>query len=155
MKKIKYVVLFLSIFSVGCSSFNKHGDINVESDVAKIKAIFAAHDKKEAGLEEYLPSVADDIILMAHNQKVVEGKEAYKAHLANSAKAGDLKIKHELISSYSYSDVVIARGKASGSFKPAGQAKGFEFQTKNIFIFRRLASGELSVWQIMFNMDPK
>jgi hypothetical protein len=50
--------------------------------------------------------------------------------------------------------VVIARGRAIGSFTPHGGSTASNFETKNVFIFRRVANGNLEVWQIIFNDAP-
>jgi ketosteroid isomerase-like protein len=125
-----------------------------KEDKAAIQAIFATHDRLAPGLDEYMRAVADDIILMPNGGKVVEGKAAYRQHVLDFYGAGAIQIRHEVIEVYSYPELVIARGRAVGSFTPPGGAAS-SFETRNVFVFRRLANGTLSVWQIIYNDAPR
>lgn len=139
---------------LACTHVNREPKVNNTSDRQQIMSIFDSHDKLSLGLDDYLSAVADDVILMAHDSRVIVGKEAYRQHIVDAWATGKLEIKHELIASYSYPGLVIARGRAVGAFTPSGTGNTYPFETKNVFIFRRLVSGELQVWQIIFNMDP-
>ncbi len=124
------------------------------ADRTRIEKIFAAHDKLQAGLDEYMASVASDIILMPNGGAAIEGKAAYLQHVKGFYASGTIQIRHELIEVYSYPEVVIARGRAIGSFTPHGGSTASNFETKNVFIFRRAKNGSLEVWQIIFNDTP-
>ena len=122
-----------------------------KNDKATIQSILAAHDKLAPGLEEYMRSVADDIVLMPNGGKLVEGKAAYRQHVADFYASGSIQIRHEVVEVHSFPDVVIARGRAVGTYAPPGGGATNSFQTRNLFVFRRLENGELRVWQIIFN----
>jgi ketosteroid isomerase-like protein len=122
-------------------------------DSQRIRAIFAAHDRLQPGLEEYMGHVADDLILMPNGGPLVEGKAAYLQHVKDFYAAGTIQIRHELVEAYSYPEVVIARGRAVGTFTPPGGTAS-AFETRNMFVFRRLKDGSLKVWQIIFNNVP-
>jgi ketosteroid isomerase-like protein len=124
------------------------------ADRKRIERIFAAHDKLQPGLDEYMASVASDIILMPNRGDAIEGKAAYLQHVKEFYASGTIQIRHELIEVYSYPEVVIARGRAVGRFTPHGGSTASTFETKNVFIFRRLENGNLEVWQIIFNDAP-
>ena len=124
------------------------------ADRARIEKILAAHDKLQAGLDEYMGFVASDIILMPNGGAAIEGKAAYLQHVKDFYASGEIQIRHELIEVYSYPEVVIARGRAVGSFTPHGGSTPSTFETKNVFIFRRAKNGNLEVWQIIFNAAP-
>jgi ketosteroid isomerase-like protein len=124
------------------------------SDKARIERILAAHDRLQPGLDEYMASVAGDIILMPNGGAAIEGKPAYLQHVKDFYASGTIQIRHELIEVYSYPEVVIARGRAVGKFTPNGGSTTSAFETKNVFIFRRVANGNLEVWQIIFNDAP-
>jgi ketosteroid isomerase-like protein len=124
------------------------------TDKAQIERIFAAHDRLQAGLDEYMASVASDVILMPNGAAAIEGKAAYLQHVKDFYASGTIRIRHELIASYSYPDVVIARGRAVGTYTPPGGSTTNAFETKNVFIFRRRKDGTLEVWQIIFNDAP-
>lgn len=56
---------------------------------------------------------------------------------------------------YSYAEVVIVRGRAVGTYAAPGQQVSQSFETRNLFVFRRIPGGKLQVWQIIFNHVPK
>ena len=124
------------------------------NDKARIQAVFAAHDKLAPGLDEYMRSVADDILLMPNGGKIVEGKSAYRQHVMDFYASGTIQIRHEIVEVHSFPEVVIARGRAVGTFTPPGGGATNAFETHNLFVFRRLENGELRVWQIIFNNAP-
>lgn len=129
-------------------------DTDFSADRQKVDAIFAAHDRMKTGLDDYFKSVADDIILMPNGGPLVEGKSAYRKHIEDLLASGDMKIRHESVAVYSYPEIVVVRGRATGSFVGNGQTTTNLFETRNIFVLRRLGSGDLQVWQIIFNNIP-
>ena len=135
------------------SSFN--ASAGPATDRARIEQIFAAHDKLQAGLDEYMSSVAADIILMPNGAAAIEGKAAYLQHVKDFYASGSIQIRHELVEVYSFPEVVITRGRAVGKFTPPGGSATNTFETKNMFVFRRLKNGSLEVWQIIFNDSPQ
>jgi len=127
---------------------------NFAGDRAAIEAILAAHDRLAPGLETYMASVADDIVLIPQGGKMIEGKAEYRQHVMDFYASGSIQIRHEAIEIHSFPDVVIARGRATGTFTPPGGDATSSFETRNLFVFRRLADGKLQVWQIIFNYPP-
>ena len=123
-------------------------------DSARIRAIFAAHDRLQPGLEEYMSHVADDVILMPNGARAIEGKPAYRKHVEEFYSSGTIQIRHEVVEVYSFAEVVLVRGRAVGSFTAPGQQETNRFETKNVFVFRRSSNGELRVWQIIYNDSP-
>ncbi|MEO8062334.1 MAG: nuclear transport factor 2 family protein [Pseudomonadota bacterium] len=120
------------------------------ADRARIETILAAHDRLHPGLDEYMASVADDFILMPNRGALIEGKAAYRRHVLDFYNSGSIRIRHEVVEVHSFPEVVIARGRAVGTFTaPDGAVSAFE--TRNLFIFRRLADNKLQVWQIIYN----
>jgi len=127
---------------------------NPATDKTRIEQILAAHDKLQPALDEYMAAVANDIILMPNGGAAIEGKAAYLQHVKDFYASGTIQIRHELIEVYSYPEVVIARGRAVGKYTPPGGGAANAFETKNLFVFRRLKDGNLEVWQIIFNDAP-
>src|SRR5687768_1939169 len=107
------------------------------TDRTRIEQILAAHDRLQAGLDEYMADVAHDVILMPNGGAAIEGKAAYLQHVKNFYASGTIQIRHELIEVYSYPEVVIARGRAVGKYTPPGGGAANAFETKNLFVFRR------------------
>jgi ketosteroid isomerase-like protein len=120
------------------------------ADRARIETILAAHDKLHPGLDAYMDSVADDFILMPNRGALIEGKAAYRSHILDFYNSGSIRIRHEVVAVHSFPEVVIARGRAVGTFTAADGAVS-AFETRNLFIFRRLAENKLQVWQIIYN----
>ena len=115
--------------------------------------VYKNAENAAASLDAYLGHVADDVILMPNNATVIEGKAAYRKHIEDSLPHGQLVLRHELIAIYPFQDLVVARGRAIGTFTARGETTAHPFETKNIFLFRRSADG-LKVWQIIFNHSP-
>lgn len=145
-------VLVLSLAIAALGSLNAWA--GSAADKTRIEQILAAHDRLQPGLDEYMRSVAADVILMPNGGALIEGKAAYLQHVKDFYASGSIQIRHEVIEVYSYPEVVIARGRAVGKFTPPGASKTNAFETKNMFVFRRLKDGNLEVWQIVFNDSP-
>jgi len=153
--KTKLISYFLMIFLLGCQSSGYRNQIvDVSSDREKVEEIFNVFDMQMKGSDEYLKYLEDDVILMAHNVPEINGKEDYMEHIKENRSYGITEIEHKLIELYPYKELVIARGKAIGTFQANNSQDKMPFETKNMFVFRRLANGELSVWQTIFNMNP-
>lgn len=147
------IIILLCLFTMGCSSTGLKVDL--DSDKSQVLEIFSAADNQTAqGLVTYLENVDENIVLMPHNHPAVIGKSAYEQHIIQNWQGGTTMIKHELIEMTSFKDVVIARGRAIGTFRPNDSQDVFAFETKNMFVFKRDARGNLKVWQIIFNMQP-
>ncbi|MEM1127415.1 MAG: nuclear transport factor 2 family protein [Bacteroidota bacterium] len=145
-------LLLMGLLGVGCQT----PEASPHSDEAHILEIFAAADAQDLdGLDRYLTFVEEDVILMPHNQPTVHGKAAYRAHVVQGWESGATTITHGLTAVDAFNDVVIARGTARGTFQPTGSPDLYAFETKNIFIFKRTESGGLSVWRVIFNMNPE
>jgi ketosteroid isomerase-like protein len=125
------------------------------ADRARVEAILAAHDRLHAGLEDYMAAVSDDLILMPNGGRLVEGKAAYRKHVVDFYDSGNIRIRHEAIEVHSFAEVVIVRGRATGTFTPLGGGATSAFETRNLFVFHRLTDGRLKVWQIIFNDAPR
>ena len=91
---------------------------------------------------------------MPNGALAIEGKPAYRKHVEEFYASGTIRIQHQIIEVYSYPEVVIVRGRAVGSYTPPGGQTANTFETKNLFVLRRIANGELQVWQIIFNDSP-
>ncbi|HTU65281.1 MAG TPA: nuclear transport factor 2 family protein [Steroidobacteraceae bacterium] len=124
-------------------------------DRARVEAILALHDKLAPAIDDYMAAVADDLMLMPNGGPLVEGKAAYRKHVADFYASGTIHIRHEVLEVHSFAEVVIVRGRAVGSYTPPGGGATNTFETHNLFVFRREADGKLKVWQIIFNDAPK
>jgi ketosteroid isomerase-like protein len=130
------------------------GAADFSADRAKVEAIFAAHDRLQPGLDEYMAAIAEDIVLIPNGGNVIEGKAAYLAHVRDFYASGSIEIRHQVVAIQSYRDVAIVQGRATGKFTPPGGGTTSSFETRNLFVFRRVAEGKLLVSHIIFNYPP-
>lgn len=145
-------VLVVPLAVMGC--VQPTHQLDSAADRVEVERILALADRQdEAGLEAYLEYVTPDVVLMPHNQPLVQGREAYRAHVQAGWTQGETTLIHEVLALDVHRDVVIARGRAIGTFRPDGAMEAFAFETKNLFIFQRDAEGQLRVSQVIFNMN--
>ncbi|MEM9996720.1 MAG: nuclear transport factor 2 family protein [Bacteroidota bacterium] len=138
---------------VGCTHPSQ--PVDADADRAEVERILALADRQdEAGLEAYLSYVAPDVVLMPHGQPLVEGRDAYRAHVQAGWTHGQTTVTHEVLALEAYQDVVLARGRAVGTFVPKDSEEAMAFETKNLFVFEREEEGQLRVRQVIFNMNP-
>ena len=147
-------LLLMVCLLAGMTGARAAAPVDAAADRQQVQAILAAHDRLRPGIEQYLASVADDVILMPNGARTLEGKPAYRRHVEEFYDSGDIRIRHEVLETYSYPEVVIVRGRAVGTFAAPGQPVSGRFETQNLFVFRRTAGGKLEVWQIIFNNVP-
>jgi ketosteroid isomerase-like protein len=147
--------LWLAVVSLSVGAFVRAGSpVDHAADRQQVQRILAAHDRLQPGIDDYFASVADDVILMPNRADAIEGKSAYRRHVEDFYASGDIAIRHEILAVYSYTDVVLVRGRAVGTFVAPGQQAINKFETKNLFVFRRIPGGKLEVSQIIFNDAP-
>lgn len=151
MMKRTTLGLLLSLLLLGCSHPIKR---NLETDRQQVLRIFESIDKQVDGFEEHWAATSDDIVYQAPGKATIEGKEAYKKQAIEFFTGGSLEIRHELIALESYSDVVIARGRASGRFQPPGGTIIHPWKTRNLFIFERSDGGKLQASHIIVTTEP-
>lgn len=159
--KLSGLLVWCVLASSGFAAVAREAGPDLAADKRAVETIFAVHDQvyehaaaPGPSLDAYLAHVADDVILMPDDAPALEGKAAYRKVIEDSLPQGRLVLRHELVAIYPFTDVVVARGRATGSFTAPGETTAHPFETKNVFIFRRGPSGQLIVWQIIFNHSP-
>jgi len=79
---------------MGCVQTDQR--IDAAADRAEVERILALADRQDdAGLEAYLAHVSPDVVLIPHNQPLVEGREAYRAHVEAGWTQGQTTLRHE------------------------------------------------------------
>lgn len=145
------ISVLLGILLSGCISQTPSED-EIRTQILEI---FKAADAQNAeGLGDYLSYLDKDVTLMPHDHAQVTGISEYKQHVLNGWEAGTTVLTHQLIDFDSFEDVVVARGRAVGTFQPSGSEQIYPFETKNLFVFKRTPGGALRVWRVIFNMTP-
>ena len=145
LARIALLLIFTLAFQF--SFAQKRSTYSLEEDTKKVKALLARIDKDVSDTSVY----ANDIVHMAQGSKAVTNKNELAKILKAEAAAGKLTMKHEVITINSFPEVVILRGKASGTFQAHGGGTSFPFETNNILTFKRMKDGGLKIWQVIFN----
>ena len=140
----------LSLLLLGCT---QPSELDLENDRREVLRIFESIDRQMDGIDEHWAATSDDIVYQAHGRATLEGKEAYQRQALEFFSGGSMEMQHELVDLESYSDVVIARGRASGRFQPPGDTVVHSWRTRNMFVFRRSQAGQLLIRHIMVNTE--
>ncbi|MEN0050448.1 MAG: hypothetical protein AAF806_25510 [Bacteroidota bacterium] len=122
-------------------------------DLQEIKRILSRLDDNEATMDLKMNDWVEDLVHMAPDNPAITSKKDLKAYLVEQKKYGYSDMEHQIIEYNSYDDIVVMRGQVIGTFFPSDGGKSFEFETKNLFIFRRVADG-LKIWKVIYNMSP-
>lgn len=120
---------------------------SVEDDSRKVRAILARIDADVADTGVY----AEDVVHMAQGSRAITGRDELRRVLLEEARHGRSEMKHELVTIHSYPDMVLTRGRVTGTWRPADGGAPAPFETNNIIAFRRAKDGSLEVWQVIFN----
>ncbi|MEM9897520.1 MAG: nuclear transport factor 2 family protein, partial [Bacteroidota bacterium] len=119
----------------------------------EIESILNVLDDHEITKEKQIEVYAEDVVHMAPNNAIIYGKEDLLEYLKEQERYGDTDMKHEIIAYDQHGDMIVMQGRVTGVFHPADGGDGLPFQTKNLFIFKRIA-GELKIAQVIYNMSP-
>jgi ketosteroid isomerase-like protein len=120
---------------------------DVEEDARKVRAVLSVIDRDVTDTSIYV----DDVVHMGQDSRPITNREALTRALAAEATHGRAEMKHELVSIHSYPDMVLTRGRVTGSWRPAAGGAGVPFETNNMITFRRMPDGSLKVWHVIFN----
>lgn len=121
--------------------------------IKAIKNLLAILDDNDASMETKLNSYTDDLIHMAPDNEVINNKSALKTYLEVQQQYGYSDMEHQIIEVLPFEDLILMRGQVLGTFHPSNGAKPFDFQTKNIFVFKWIDQ-QLKIWKIIYNHSP-
>jgi ketosteroid isomerase-like protein len=145
--KFNLLFLFATTFSNCFSQKAVMPAFSVEEDTRKVKAILKIIDQDISEVSVY----ADDVVHMAQGSRAVTNKAELAKILRAEAAGGKTMMTHELITVNSYSDLVLTRGRATGTYYPGGGGAAIPFETNNMITFKRMEDGTLKIWQVIFN----
>lgn len=121
-------------------------------DRKKVEEILSVLDNQELAVEELLKVFSDnDLEHFPPANKKITSLEQLKEHLLESRASGTTEVKHSIEKLSSYPDIVIMTGKTKGKFKPKGEDKFYPFQTKNVFVFKRVKGDSLKISKVIWN----
>ena len=120
---------------------------SVEEDTKKVQLLLKRIDKDVSDTSVYVK----DVVHMAQGSRAITSKDELASVLRAEASGGTTAMTHELISINSFPDLVVTRGRVTGTFLPKGGGAAFPFETNNMITFRRMRDGSLRIWQVIFN----
>ncbi len=151
--------------SVQYDKNNKPTDLFYEGNFVRLKSANTKNPKDEIisilkvlddiniKIEEQVKVYTDDVIHMAPNNKVITNKESLKKYLKEQRQYGYSKMKHQIVEIEQFDDKILMRGAVAGTFYPSNGEQPFEFNTKNLFVFKRL-NGVLKISKVIYNVSP-
>ena len=119
----------------------------------EIVAILKVLDNHEMPKEEQINVYADEVVHMAPNSPAITNKADLLAYLNQQKEYGYPDMEHQVVEISSHGDIVLMRGKVIGTFHPANGGDPIAFQTKNLFVFKRV-DGELKIAKVIYNASP-
>jgi len=120
---------------------------SVESDGGKVREILKRIDADVTDSSIYV----DDVVHMAPGSRAITNRAELRRFLVGEAKHGRSDMAHEVLTITSYPDLVLTRGRVTGTWHPADGGAPVPFETNNMITFRRVKDGSLRVWQVIFN----
>ncbi len=121
-------------------------------DQKKVAEILSILDNQEIPIETLLKVFSeDDLEHFPPGGKKITSIAHLKEHLLQSRASGTTEIKHSIESLRSYADMVLVTGSTKGTFKPFNENSIHAFETKNLFVFKRIKDGSLKISKVIWN----
>ena len=126
---------------------------SLESVKGEIKTILAVLDSNEISIDEQLKVYANDVVHMAPDSEVINGKLELKTYLLKQREYGTAEMNHQIVRVEVLGDKVLMRGQVEGKYYPSNEAVSIQFKTKILFVFSRI-KGNLKIEKIIYNQSP-
>lgn len=123
-------------------------------DKVLVEAILRDLDNQSLSTKQQMENYLPEAVLLIPNQKEIRGELALREHLDEFGSNGNITINHQLVELSSFEDIVVAQGGVFGTFTPDDQDSGFPFETKNIILLKRMPTGDLKIWKVIYNAAP-
>jgi ketosteroid isomerase-like protein len=119
--------------------------------VDQAKSIIASHEDlaKAGDLDGITANFADDIVVLATDMPLVEGKAAVREMYAGLLHMGSWDFVHDYSGVEVVADLVILHGVARGSLIPES-GEPDEFANNFLIIMKRQADGHYRFWRVAF-----
>ena len=126
--------------------------MNIEETVADMLATIDELTR-EGNLEKTLEFVADDVVEMPPDQLPIVGKEALRSWQQGFFDGFSVDMRHEPDETTDFGDIVIHRGRVTGTLTPKGAGDPLVLNNKYLFVLRKTPDGRLRLWRAMFNSN--
>jgi ketosteroid isomerase-like protein len=125
-------------------------EIEVREEIEEILGVL---DNNEISIEEQLKVYSENVVHMAPDTAIINGKQQLKTYLEKQRDIGIPEMFHKIIDLEILGDTIVMQGEVSGDFYINNQKEPISFKTKNLFIFGR-EIGELKIKKIIYNFSP-
>jgi ketosteroid isomerase-like protein len=138
----------LSLLFLSCAT-NRAGTSPTPIDEAK--RVVQSHERnaRAGDLDAIMSNATDDVVVLAPNTPLIQGKAALREFYASLLKAGAFDFGHDYAGAAVVADTVFLHGVARGTFTPTG-AQPNRFANNFILVLRRDAGGKYKFWRISF-----
>ncbi|WP_299256230.1 hypothetical protein [uncultured Aquimarina sp.] len=152
--KGKYLLMsvILLLLFMQCKNCLETSNYYNKQDQKSVHAILKILDDHSISTEDKMDVWVDDLVHMAPGHPIITEKTSLIKHINNEKQYGTAEMKHEMIEMHSYDQIVVMHGKVRGVFFSANKDVSDNFETKNIFVFRRMKDNSLKIWKVIFNM---
>ena len=119
--------------------------------IDQAKAVIRSHEMfvRTGDLDGIMSNAAEDIVVLAANAPLVQGKAALREFYAGLLKMGTFDLGHDYEGAEVVGDTVVLHGVARGTLTPAtGQPS--RFANNFILTFRKYPDGKFRFWRIAF-----
>ena len=119
--------------------------------IHEAKAVIETHEElvRAGDLDGILANAAADVVLLAADTPLVEGRIALRDFYAALLQMGAWDFGHEYRGAEVKGDLVVLHGVARGTLTPP-EGVGAEFANNFILIFARQPDGKLRFWRVAF-----
>jgi ketosteroid isomerase-like protein len=148
--RLNFITSIAVLIVCTLSACQQAPDPSIEDDTNKVKAILKVIDHYGRNIDSTMLVYSDDVVHMPQGSRATTGKANVRKILEAESSYGKTVMKHELVTLHTYPDMVLTRGRATGSWTPPGGA-AIPFETNNIITFRRMKDGSLKIWNVIFN----
>lgn len=122
----------------------------------EVRSLLAALDRAQSSgdLEAFLELVDDDVVYMPPDAPSIEGKAAVAEFYGAFFDAMQLRMRHEPEETVAGGSLVVNRGRAAGSMRPAAGGEWLPFDNKYLYVLRRGEDGQLRFAWVIYNAGP-
>lgn len=153
MNRAYITILLMSILvCTQCKNHKEDESFSKNQDQKSIQKILEILDDHTISTKNKMDVWVDDLVHMAPNHPLITNKASLIKHINNEKQYGFADMKHEITEIHSFEKIVVMHGKVTGTFYPVNEGASNTFETKNLFVFRRMKDSSLKIWKVIFNM---
>jgi ketosteroid isomerase-like protein len=122
-----------------------------ENPIEEAKAVVERHEVlvREENLDGIVANAADDVVVLAPDVPLVEGKAAFREFYSGLLAMGKWDFGHDYAGAEVVGNMVVAHGLARGTLTPA-DGDVSSFANNFLLTFRKEADGKYRFWRVAF-----